>query len=241
MRKINGSNKKGMNRVAWDLRHSNPRPVRPSSRSSAQGGRRGWNSSGPLVTPGIYSVELFKEDDGIISHLDGPVNFNIVPLREGTLKGTSYEGYNLFANQVKELNEKSTIVSDVLRESINIVNAMQVALSRSNNKSGELNKRIYDLKQYLNDLDEELNGNKSKSEIGERNKPTVSYHMRVGMRGLSTTYGPTGIQKQQLSIAESMLSKIYDKVKEVSKVKIPELKSELKKVGAPHILGQGIN
>ena len=61
------------------------------------------------------------------------------------------------------------------------------------------------------------------------------------MRGLSTTYGPTGLHKQQLSIAESMLSKVYDKVKEVSKVKIPELQAQLKKVGAPPILGQGIN
>ena len=241
VRKITGSNKKGMNRVAWDLRHANPRPVRPSSRSSAQGGRRGWNSSGPLVTPGSYSVDLYKEDDGVISKLDGPVNFNVVPLRESTLKGTSYEDYNAFAQKVKELNEKSTIVSDVLRESMNIVNAMSISLSRSYAKSGELNKKIYDLKTYLYDLDEELNGNKSKSEIGEKNKPTVSYHMRVAMRGLSTTYGPTGLHKEQLSIAESMLSKMYEKVKEIDQVKIPEIKSELKKVGAPHILGEGIN
>ena len=135
-----------MNRVAWDLRHSNPRPLRPSS---AQGGRRGWNSSGPLVTPGSYTVDLYKEDDGVISKLDGPVNFNVVPLREGTLKGTSYEDYNTFAQKVKELNEKSTIVSDVLRESINIVNTMSIALSRSHAKSGELNKKIYDLKNHL--------------------------------------------------------------------------------------------
>ena len=224
-----------------DLRHANPRPVRPSSRSSAQGGRRWWNSSGPLVTPGSYSVDLYKEDDGVVSKLDGPVNFNVVPLRESTLKGTSYEDYNAFAQKVKELNEKSTIVSDVLRESMNIVNAMSISLSRSYAKSGELNKKIYDLKTYLYDLDEELNGNKSKSEIGEKNKPTVSYHMRVAMRGLSTTYGPTGLHKEQLSIAESILSKMYEKVKEIDQVKIPEIKSELKKVGAPHILGEGIN
>jgi len=37
------------------------------------------------------------------------------------------------------------------------------------------------------------------------------------------------------------LSKMYDKVKEVNQVKIPEIKSDLKKVGAPHILGEGIN
>ena len=50
-----------MNRVAWDLRHANPRPVRPSSRSSAQGGRRGWNSSGPLVTPGVVLLIYIKK------------------------------------------------------------------------------------------------------------------------------------------------------------------------------------
>ena len=84
----------------------------------------------------------YKEDDGTVSKLDGPVNFNVVPLRESTLKGTSYEDYNAFAQKVKELNEKSTIVSDVLRESMNIVNAMSISLSRSYAKSGELNKKI---------------------------------------------------------------------------------------------------
>ena len=37
------------------------------------------------------------------------------------------------------------------------------------------------------------------------------------------------------------LPKMYEKVKEIDQVKIPEIKSELKKVGAPHILGEGIN
>ena len=247
VRKITGSSVKGMNRIAWNLRHANPRPVRPTRTAASsmgrggRGGGGGWNASGALVIPGNYSVTLHKEEDGVVSHLDGPVNFNVVRLREGTLKGTSYEEYNTFADKIKEVNENSTIISDVLSESISVVNAMQVALSRSDAEPGELNKKIHDLKQHLHNLDEELNGNKSKSEIGERNKPTIRYHMSVAMRGLSTTYGPTGLHKEQLSIAESMLSKVYDKVKEVSKIKIPELKTELEKVGAPPILGQGIN
>jgi hypothetical protein len=56
------------------------------------------------------------------------------------------------------------------------------------------------------------------------------------MRGLSTTYGPTGQNKQSLEIADSMLNKIYVEIQKAAS-KIPELKVELEKIGAPYIIG----
>jgi hypothetical protein len=42
----------------------------------------------------------------------------------------------------------------------------------------------------------------------ERNNPSVNSYIGNDMRGLSSTYGPTGQHKQSLNIAESMLNKI---------------------------------
>ena len=56
------------------------------------------------------------------------------------------------------------------------------------------------------------------------------------MRGLSSTYGPTGQHKQSLNIAESMLNKMSVEIEKVIS-KIEPLKIELSKIDAPYIIG----
>ena len=103
-----------------------------------------------------------------------------------------------------------------------------------------MNKQLYDLKQQLYTLDEKLSGNRTKSEIGERNAPTISSRLRVVRRGLSTTYGPTPLHRESLVIAKKELATISAQVEKVSMETIPDLEKNLKKAGAPYIHGQGI-
>ncbi|MDX1315164.1 MAG: hypothetical protein R3356_06655, partial [Eudoraea sp.] len=98
----------------------------------------------------------------------------------------------------------------------------------------------YDLKHHLYVIEEKINGNSSRSEIGERNPPSVGSHMRVAMRGLSTTYGPTPLHRQSLEIANSMLNAMFSEISNISTSTIPALEQELRRLGAPYILGQGI-
>lgn len=172
--------------------------------------------------------------------LDGPISFEVVPLREGTLKGISHEEYNTYISEFKELLMRSSMVSDALDVSMKKVNAMQVALSRTSVAPGSLDKRLHDLKQQLYAFEEKLNGNSSKDEIGERNPPSVGSHMRVAMRGMSTTYGPTALHRQSMNIASTMLNGMFTEISTISTSTIPGLEQELRRLGAPYILGQGI-
>ncbi|MEL6846248.1 MAG: hypothetical protein AAFP02_23830, partial [Bacteroidota bacterium] len=89
-------------------------------------------------------------------------------------------------------------------------------------------------------LDEQLNGNEARSEIGERNPPTVRSRMFVGYRGLSTTYGPTEMHRQSLDLAEKELQGIMKSVEDLGKSKIPNVEKTLQEAGAPYIEGQAI-
>ena len=120
------------------------------------------------------------------------------------------------------------------------VDAMMVALERANTEPGALNKELYDLKQQLYNLEEKLNGNQTKNEIGERNAPTIGSRLRIGRRGLSTTYGPTPLHRESLAIAKKELGTIADAVEEISTTTIPALERNLQKAGAPYIHGQAI-
>ncbi|MBT8178194.1 MAG: glycosyl hydrolase, partial [Eudoraea sp.] len=236
VRKVKGKAKKGINRVAWDLRHSSIWPIRPGQAERSGG----WRSSGPPAMPGTYTATLMKEENGTITTLDGPISFEVVPLREGTLKGISYDEFNQYITEFKDLQRRSSIVSDALDESMKKVKAMQVALSRTNVAPGTLDKQLHDLKQQLYTFEEKLEGNSSRDEIGERNPPTVGTHLRVAMRGMSTTYGPTPLHKQSMGIAGSMLNGMIGEMKTISTETIPALEQELKRLGAPYIIGQGM-
>ena len=236
IRKIKAPAKKGINRIAWDLRYPSANPIRPG-RTGRGGGR--WNS-GPLAPPGTYSVSLSKEVEGEVTALAGPVEFEVVPLRKGTLEGNSPKDYVAFSEDYSAVRTQLSATGDALDKSMDKVDAMVVALERANTEPGALNKELYDLKQQLYNLEEKLYGNRTKSEIGERNSPTVNSRLRVGRRGLSTTYGPTPLHRESLTIAKKELATIADAVEEISMKTIPALEKNLQRVGAPYIHGQAI-
>jgi hypothetical protein len=89
-------------------------------------------------------------------------------------------------------------------------------------------------------MEELMNGNAAKNEIGERNAPTIRSRMFVGFRGMNTTYGPTPTHKESVKIAIAELDKMNADLEQISGVKIPALEEELAKTGAPWIEGQAL-
>jgi chromosome segregation ATPase len=169
-----------------------------------------------------------------------PVSFEVVPLRKPTLMGVPFEEYQAFSDQLSALRNQSSALSEMFSESKKKINAMEKALEMSSAEPGALNEDLYLLKQELYKLEEKLDGNASKDEIGERNAPTIGTHLRVASRGLSTTYGPTDLHKSSLLVAKKMLKEAWGEVEKLSNVAIPEMEKALRKVGAPYILGQPI-
>jgi hypothetical protein len=233
VRKIKAPATKGMSRIAWDLRYASTNPIRPGQSSR---GSRG----GALAPPGTYAVSLSKEVEGIVSNLAGPVEFEVVPLRKGTLVGVSPTAYVAFSKEYSATQTQLSATNYSLNESMEKVDAMMVAMDRANLEPGKLNKELYDLKQQLFTLEEKISGNQTKSEIGERNGPTIGSRLRAARRGLSTTYGPTPLHRESLAIAKKELVTISAQVEKVSLETIPALEKNLKKAGAPYIQGQAI-
>lgn len=90
-------------------------------------------------------------------------------------------------------------------------------------------------------LQYELQGNQSKGEIGERNNPTIGNRLSIANRGLSTTYGPTDLNRKSLQIAKNALPAIGEKVDKIVNQDIPALAKMLNEIGAPYIQGTKIS
>ena len=227
IRNISKTARKGSHRIAWDLRH-------PSNRSiGSNSGRR--SNSGPIAIPGNYNATLYLDNNGEISKLDGPIEFEVKPIREGVLKGVSYQEYNSYKNDLSALQNQLYEVNDLLNQSLGKLSSFKKALSRIKINPGELNSKIFKLENTIRDINLEINGSDAKKQIGEKRAPTVQNRLSVAQRGLSTTYGPTMLHKKSMSIAIKAIKSIKPKIEKIYNVEILEINNELIKAGSPYL------
>ena len=225
--KIKQNASKGSHRIAWDLQHYNPFAISMSGRSGYGGGS--------LVTPGTYKASLYLEEDGKILKLDGPLSFEVKPIRKGILKGASYPEYNEFRVELTELTIEISKVEDQFIQSKKKYNALQNSLQRSSIAPGVLEPKLRELKAAITSTDQMMNGSSSRSEIGERNPSGIQNYLYGAFSGMDNSYGPTGLHKKSLSTAKSMLVKAKELVSRITNSMIPPIEKELEEAGAPYI------
>ncbi len=207
VRRIEGKTGKGFHRTAWDLRYPSPQVVTLDERPSGEG--RFGNDAGFMAPPGPYSVTLNKEVDGVVTELSQPQPFEVMRLRKGALDGADPDVVAAFWRQIEDLQGGLSATSVSLRNALTRVKALQTALSRANAAPGNLDKQLHELREQLLALDERLNGNRSKSQVGEKNLPTVSERLGHVVTGnMRSTYGPTEGHKQSMAIAKEELAEV---------------------------------
>ncbi|WP_289644727.1 VPS10 domain-containing protein [Maribacter aestuarii] len=233
---VEGTNKKGFNRVSWNLNY----PSKSGERLEVPKERGGFRKGGVMVTPGNYTVTLVKRADGTNTVLQGPEPFKVEPMFEGALPRKPYEETDVFRDAAFAFQQDLTAMEIELETSQQTVDAMLRALNKATSPSDDLYKRLNTVKISLLDIDKELNGNSIKDEIGERSNPTASDGSSIGWIALGNTYGPTEEHKALLSRVQSQLKKVKAKLQPIVATTLPALEIDLKKAGAPWVEGQGL-
>ena len=234
---IKGTNKKGFNRVNWDLTFPDM-----SGELLKKKVQNEWMKKEFMATPGSYSVSLSKRVDGVKTDLGTVQNFEVVSLRDGALPRAPYEDVIAFRNKYFDFQQNLTATKLALAKDLQIINAMKNALDKAPSPAEGLSAKIAKTRADLMDLDEQLTGNKVKAEIGESSAPTPQNGDFIGTVALrSSTHGPTGTHKAALDLAIERLGEIKGALQAIDTQTLPALKTELKQAGAPWIEGMGMN
>jgi len=189
---------------------------------------------GAMVAPGNYTVPLSKQVDGNSTDLSEPVSFSVERMYEGALAGADPNETAAWWKETERLNKSTTAASRVLDKVLKRVTLLQKALIRTRSAPGNLDSELHRIKQSLLALDEQLNGNRSKREIGEKNNPTIARRLNVAS-SFNSTYGPTPMHKRNLEIAAMELKK---NLENIINMELPKIEDALKAAGAPWIDGQ---
>jgi photosystem II stability/assembly factor-like uncharacterized protein len=233
VRRVRGPLDKGMNRVAWDLRYPAPAAVSLASNSSSSDDE----SSGLLAAPGSYSASLEKEENGEFTTITSPVHFDVVPLRESALQGSSPSDAAAFWRSYEDAVRDTSAVNKTLATETARVEAMKKALSRAAEAPGDLDQRLNTLRVTLQLIEEELYGNRAKREIGENTKPTIGDRLFSVELGIGqSTYGPTATHQRTMEIVAAQLIEIKSALT-AARTEATALGNELLQSGAPWIEG----
>lgn len=230
VRRIKGPVTKGFHRVAWDLRFASTYVISEPPRGDDQ------ESSGVLAAPGNYTVTLSKQVDGVNTDLSEPMPFKVEQMRKGALDDASPSETAAFWQQIAQMQRNISAASLELNEALKKVEIYQTALSRAQAAPGDLDKQLFYIKQALLDLDEQLNGNRSKRQVGEKTKPNINYRLGVAVNGtMNSTYGPTPTHKRSLEIAQSQFTKFKSALNRIIDEQLPKLEKALLDAGAPYM------
>jgi photosystem II stability/assembly factor-like uncharacterized protein len=234
IRRIEGKNSKGFTRVAWNLRL----PATDAILNEADTKR---NYIGAMVAPGEYTVTLSKEVDGIVTDLSEPMKFNVERMYKNAIESANPQVTAAFWKETERLNRSVTAATKVLNSTMKKIELMENALLRTPAAPGDIDLKLHELKEELFVIDDKMNGNSSKIEVGEKNNPTIL--SRLGLAAFGTfgsTHGPTKTLRRSLQIAGSEFTELKKELDYITNVKIPVIEKALMDAGAPWVVGQPI-
>lgn len=227
--RIKASNKKGFQRVSWDLRRASQSLLAGASQS---------DTDGPLVVPGRYYGQLFKNLNGVITAITDKVPVDVVPLRKGALEGSDHETLENFWNDYATLKARASLMSTRLSRQMDNARKIQEAAMRSN-VSVDLMSELKEVKTSLDEIDKAWNGLKSKNQIGEKNLPTANERLFALQRGLErSTYGPTETHTKLLAWVKEELDSTESQLI-ILKNDLEALYNNVLEAGGPLIEGMG--
>ncbi|MGA7304392.1 MAG: hypothetical protein WBW88_05940, partial [Rhodothermales bacterium] len=108
VRRVQGPVTAGFHRVAWDLHYPSPDAITATGVAST--GEQEEPVVGMLAAPGMYTVTMSKEVNGVATSLSEPQTFHVVPLRKGALEGAPYEEVAVFWRALEDATRRSSAV-----------------------------------------------------------------------------------------------------------------------------------
>ena len=225
IRKIKANNIEGFNRINWDLNSESTNTISYKNLNN--------DDSGPLVTPGKYSAQLYKQIEGEFSSITDKINFNIQPLRQGALVETPYKTTVKFWQDVNQLRNKAYELTNDIKETEKQVNIMLKSYERAKYTDTTLHSNLLNIREKILNLKQKVGGSKVRSEIGEQNDyPRMRDYLWAASG--SSTYGPTKMHQKSLANAETIFLEINSEFS-IIKGLIKPLFIQLKKIKAPAV------
>jgi photosystem II stability/assembly factor-like uncharacterized protein len=234
VRKIRANASKGIHRITWDLRYPSTNPITREPGNLINDG-----NSGSPVLPGKYQVTLHKNDNGEVTKLAGPVEFEAKALNNTTLPAEDRSELVDFQKEVAEFNR---IVRGAIEEAETLQERLQIikyALFNTPENTNDLQKEVQQMENTLLDLMTDLTGDRTKSKRNAPTYPSISNRVGMVIYGMwGTTSAPTETQRKSIEVAREEFESVYSDLENLINVKLPEVEKKMSELNSPYTPGR---
>ncbi len=226
IRKLKGKNKKGINRMTWDL----------STESQATITKNNLNSrrTGNMVAPGTYTAQLFKQIEGKYIEIGEKVSVRVKQSNRRSLQGANPDQVVEHWENMSSLFSKTSDLQSEIRDAKDEIQIMLKAYDKATKSDDALHSELLSVRDQILDLEQEFGGSRVRSEVGEKNEyPTIRDYLRSAS-GFSSTYGPTPAHLSYVDNAEKIYEELRSKLDAIQNT-MASFEAKLEKIGAPAI------
>ena len=236
VRRIEGPPKAGFQRVAWDLRYPASDPTRLDT-----GERDPWDfkPQGPMVAPGIFTVEMAKRVDGVETPLGAPQQFEAVPLGTASLPAPDRRAVLAFSTKTARLERAVLGAGRSLDEAKTRITFLQRALDDTPDADRSLRERALEIRARLLDLETELTGDATRANRNEPTPPSITGRVLQVVYGhWTTTSAPTKTHLGEYDRAAESFSRWLPRFTTVVETDLKRLEDDAERAGAPWTPGR---
>ena len=221
--------KKGITRVSWELNTKLTTAVKASA-------KRDYSSIQKMVSPGIYTVSMFKRVEGVLTDLEQNQQFEVERIRKNTLSNPMASKHEAYYNSIAELTKKVNVYQNKFDKANTKVKAYQKNLNYISNQRASLTKEVYELVANMNSLEREIGGSPSKEEIGEKDNVSLFSNLYSSRGGwYPNSYGPTELHMKSFNVATELFQRLQPKI-DTYLEKVNAVGKKMEVAGAPILL-----
>jgi hypothetical protein len=237
LRRVNATNAKGFQRVAWDLRY-------PAATINVEAGEGDEDfppagRQGPMVMPGSYSVRMFKKVNGTTTEMASPQKFDVVIEGQDGMNAQDRTALRDFQRKVTNLYRAVNGAIQRANETKAQVRAIRRALQETPTADPKLGQTADQLDQQNNNLLRSLRGDVTIAARNEVIPASINDRVQDIMEGQRfAILKPTGTHMQHYQIASQEFTDVLAKMHQLVDVDLSNLEKQLEAAGAPWTPGR---
>ena len=234
IRKLTGSNSKGINRTTWDLCYPLPYLATPPPPGSDY-----EPESGPMVMPGKYTMTLYKKANGVVIPLGESQSFtafvrgqeNMVPEDRKLLVG--------FQQKAARLQRAFSGASQMANEVKNRIGLLKRAIQETPSQVDKLIADALNLETRINEIIRNFRGDQTLRSRNENSPPSIGDRVSKAVGDMSTsTSKPTQTVQDAYDIANPEFTTELQKLRTLVEVDLKNLEQAAEAAGAPWTSGR---
>jgi photosystem II stability/assembly factor-like uncharacterized protein len=238
VRWVEGPARRGVHRVAWDLRRPAPDPIDLSTPAFVPP----WASDpvGPLVAPGTYSAQMLLVTSSGVEEVGGSQEFEVKAVPTAPA-GTDFVAVADFQHRTGELQRRIGVASSELGRQVDRLRYMRAALLQTPGPDPALFGEIDAVGRVFDQVRRHLQGDRVRGSLNESTVPSISARVGNVVGGhWSTRQNPTATQRRNIDIAQRDLEAVERELAQIIDGRLAELEEALAAAGAPWTPGRRV-